>query len=262
MRRGYVDIGSAAKPCQVHYRTLGSGPPLIMLHASPMSSAALAPLLQAVAGHVTAIAPDTPGYGLSDPLDDDRQDLVPYVDALDRVRAALGLERFGLYGSATGAQIGIEYARTHPQRIDYLVLDNAAHFTDAERSDITAGYFPDLTPDAMGSHLARIWTVAREQLMFFPWFMHEPATRLPGAFSDPAIVQAITMAYLGAGPGYDRAYRAAFANEDRDRLAGITVPTAILRWQGSILKPYTDRFDERDWNDNFEMVPAGPAPAD
>ena len=52
----------------MHYRVAGSGPPLFLLHPSPLSSAFMEPLMRRLAGRVTAIAPDTPGFGDSDPI--------------------------------------------------------------------------------------------------------------------------------------------------------------------------------------------------
>src|SRR5690606_14891693 len=53
---------------RIHYRRAGSGPPLVLLHASPSSSRVQIPLLRAWADDFTVIALDTPGFGLSDPL--------------------------------------------------------------------------------------------------------------------------------------------------------------------------------------------------
>ncbi len=251
-------MGTGERRKLIHYRSAGSGHPLVMLHASPMSSAALLPLIEIAKEYASVIAPDTPGYGWSDPLLTASGDLRGYVAALNGFTERLGLEKFGLYGSATGAQIAIEYGKAYPEQISYVILDNAAHFTDAERDAIAAGYFPDLTPDATGSHLTRTWSMARDQGVFFPWHQRTAAARLPASAINVEFVQMIALDYLQAGRDYDRAYRAAFANEKIERLQALTVPTFILRWQGSILRPYTDHFDAVEWPDNFTMVHCGP----
>lgn len=258
LSQNYVNIGSEEQPQLVHFRTAGTGPALVMLHASPMSSAALLPFIRVAAEYNTVIAPDTPGYGWSDPLAEPAEDLAGYVTALYSFTRRLGLETFGLYGTATGAQIAIEFSKTYGARVDYLILDNAAHFTDEERDSIVSGYFPDLTPDATGSHLTRIWSVARDQCMFFPWHQATPQTRLPAGGVNTGVVHQMAMEFLQAGKDYDRAYRAAFANEKMERVRPLTVPVIIMRWQGSILKPYTDRFDSVEWPDNFTMLHSGP----
>ena len=72
----------------------------------------------------------------------------------------------------------------------------------------------------------------------------------------------IALNYLRAGPDYDRAYRAAFANEKITQLRPVSVPTYIVRWEGGILKPYTDRFDSVTWPDHFTMLRCGPTRED
>ena len=53
---------------RVHYRRAGKGPPLLMVHQSPRSSAEYQELMQQWGAHFTCIAPDTPGFGQSQPL--------------------------------------------------------------------------------------------------------------------------------------------------------------------------------------------------
>ena len=259
IRQNYVNIGSEEHQQLVHFRTAGTGPALVMLHASPMSSATLVPFIRVAAEFNTVVAPDTPGYGWSDPLQDPAEDLTGYVKALYSFTRRLGLESFGLYGTATGAQIAIEFSKTYGARVEYLILDNAAHFTDEERDNIVSGYFPDLTPDVTGSHLTRIWSMARDQCLFFPWRQATPETRLPAGGVNTDMVHHMAVEFLQAGKDYDRAYRAAFANEKMERVQPITVPVTIMRWQGSILKQYTDRFDSVEWPNNFTMLHCGPA---
>ncbi len=246
----------------LHYRIAGEGPPLFLLHPSPFSSAFMAPLMQRLRGRATLIAPDTPGFGESDAIVDGdaggTPGLKPYVDAMIALRRALGLERVAVYGSATGAQIAIEWAKADAESVCGLVLDNAASFTDAERATIMDGYFPDLTPAAAGSHLARAWQAAHDATLFFPWQRPASAHRIAERLGSAAAMDFGARAYLAAGPGYEVAYRAAFGNERAERVQPIEAPLVVLRWQGSILKPWMDRFDDLDWGDNVVMAHCGP----
>ena len=45
---------------RVMVRRAGSGPPVVLLHESPRSSAAFIPMIEALAERFTVIAPDTP----------------------------------------------------------------------------------------------------------------------------------------------------------------------------------------------------------
>ncbi len=218
------------------------------------------PLLKRLAPRVTAIAPDTPGFGESDPIEDAPVDLHPFVQAMRALRKALGLRQVAVYGSATGAQIAIEWAKADAAAVCGLVLDNAADFTDAERRRIMDGYFPDVAPVADGGHLARAWQAAHDATLFFPWQRPEDGHRIAPRLGPAAAMDLTARGYLAAGPGYRSAYQAAFRNERAERVRPIRAPLVILRWQGSILKPWTDRFDAYAWNDNVIMAHCGPTP--
>lgn len=259
---------------QTHYRQGGnsnSSEALIMLHASPMSSEALVPIISALGDVCHLIAPDTPGYGQSDPLPEEAlnasANLDPYVAWLEEFIETFTenllaqnkpLKKIGLYGTATGAQIAIEFARNHPDKIDYIILDNAAHFTDADREEIMEKYFPDLSPKSDGSHLQKIWEISESLFQWFPWYQQDEEHRITTKGPIPiATVHATAKAYLNAGTNYDQAYKRAFFNEEADRVLEVKIPVQVIRWEGSIMKKYSDRFDNYDWPENVKMCHCG-----
>ena len=243
----------------LHYRVTGSGPPLFALHPSPLDSAFMAPLMARLADRATVIAPDTPGFGDSDPLPGPIDDLSPCVRVMAALRQALGLDRVGVYGSATGAQIAVEWAKAEPQALSGIMLDNAAAFDDAERSQIIKGYLPDVTPSPDGGHLARAWLAAHDATLFFPWQAPSAENRIAQQLAPAAAMQATARGYLRAGPGYAAVYRAAFRNERVERLAPVSIPFVILRWQGSILARWTGRLDTQSWGAHVTMAHCGPS---
>jgi len=247
-----LDYGDGIQ--QTHFRSSGSGSPLILLHPSPLSSAFMEPLISLFEGMASVYAPDTPGYGASDPLPDPGEDLVGYVEWLRRFMLSQGLKSAGIYGSATGAQIAIQFARTFPEMTDYVVLDNAVHFTDEERAQIMALYFPDMSPKADGSHLQQAWDMSSKVYQYFPWFDQSDKGRVTDREPPVELVHATALNYLLAGTDYDRAYRAAFNNEDARNVQAIKGPVRVMRWQGSILRRYADRLDHFTWPENVQMV--------
>ena len=261
--RGYVNVSADSAPCLMHYYACGSGPPLLLLHPSPASGESYLPLLETLGNHVTAIAIDTLGYGHSDRPPTQPTDLSPYVDALNRFCQALNIDKAIVYGSATGAQIALEFSKQHPERCASTILDNCADFPEAECTAILDGYFPDLAIDYSGAHLTRIWTMALDLHRFFPWHWNDrPEARLPARDLDVNALQLMALQYLQAGPEYDWAYRAAFANERLDNLLATKTRTTILRSAGSVLKRYTACFDDVEWPDNFSMRHCGAKPVE
>lgn len=276
----YVTLGTD-NPWQLHYRSQGADhlPVIVLLHASPMSSATMLPIMNVLSDSFKVIALDTPGYGQSDPLSQtqssenetpsnslERNDslelnnslepnisLEPYVKALNEFINGLGLKQPLLYGSATGAQIAIEYAKAHPANIKGMVLENAAWFKDDERSAILEQYFPDIRPQKDGSHLALVWKMSSQLFHYFPWFDTTENARVGHADIPAQVIQDTLMGYLTAGENYHLAYRAAFMNERPEQLRPVTVPTHILRWPTSLLKQYVDRLDDAELPANIKM---------
>ena len=259
MERSYATVPGPAGDWQIHYRRHGEGPPLVMLHPSPLSGAFLVSQMQRLASQARCIAWDTPGYGASDPLPAswNTRTLKPYVKALDLFVDALGFQEVALYGSATGAQIAIEFARTYSKRCRALLLENLALFSDKEVETITAGYFPDLSPDADGKHLALIWNMARRSTRFFPWQVDHCEAQRRNAYPPPTAINDIASAYLAAGPDYARAYRAAFANERLETLAAVPVPTRIVLWDEGLLGEYGERIAQAPLPEHIQIVRAG-----
>jgi pimeloyl-ACP methyl ester carboxylesterase len=229
---------------RLHWREAGAADalPLVLLHPSPRSSAMYEPWMAMLAPHFRVLALDTPGYGQSDPLAAAPRSLADYLPAVRAwLRDVAGDTPVRLYGSATGAQLGIAFANAYPAAVRHLYLDNAAHFDDAEREALLARYFVDLTPRADGAHLSEAWRLAEQMLQFFPWFAADEEHRVGPPQPQPADVHAMMMDFLVAGPHWAAAYRAAFDHERAEHVQRLTVPATIFRWEASILGRHIDR---------------------
>ena len=259
MHKRYVELPGPEGPWLLHTRCAGSGAPILLLHPSPLSSAFLVPTMQQLEDRFYRIACDTPGFGQSDPLPAawHETDLSPYVRALASLIDALALERPLIYGSATGAQIALAFARAHPQLCSGLLLENIALFSDEERTGIVDDYFPDISPRADGSHLQLLWRIATRSTRYFPWYDDSPGADRRGQDAPPELTQAMVRDYLLAGPDYERAYRAAFASEGPEAFAGLTVPTRIVQWSDSILGDYASRLETAELPPAVQLRHAG-----
>ncbi|MGE0804758.1 MAG: alpha/beta fold hydrolase [Burkholderiaceae bacterium] len=79
------------------------------------------PMLDELDQRFRVVRYDQRGNGLSDWQVDDFA-LERFVEDLESVVDAAGLERFALYGSSQGAPIAIAYACRHPRRVSHLIL--------------------------------------------------------------------------------------------------------------------------------------------
>ncbi|GAB3347306.1 alpha/beta fold hydrolase [Modestobacter lapidis] len=122
----------------------GTGRPVVVLHAAG-GAGAWNPYLEQLSQHFDVIAPDHPGFGLSDELPEvaTMELLVQHYVALFDT---LGLDRFDLVGSSFGGWIAAEIASTVPDRIDRLILMAPAglHLPDAPTANILTMTPPEL----------------------------------------------------------------------------------------------------------------------
>ncbi len=113
----------------IFYREAGprDAPALLLLHGYPSSSRMYEPLLSRLKEHYRLIAPDYPGFGLSQTP---QRSVWPYT--FDRLAAAmleftdaLDLKRYSLYLQDYGGPIGFQMALVRPERVQALVIQNA-----------------------------------------------------------------------------------------------------------------------------------------
>jgi pimeloyl-ACP methyl ester carboxylesterase len=150
---------------QLHYRIARpaaspAGIPLLCLHMSPSSGRVFAPLLGELGRDRVAVAPDTPGFGESDPPP------AP-IEIADFAAANFGLlDELGLAGPVdvlgyhTGSLTAAEMARQRPARVRRLVLVSAPVFTARELAEFRAAY-AERPPAEDGSHLVEHWRAIR-----------------------------------------------------------------------------------------------------
>ena len=226
---------------EVCFRYAGKGPPVVLLHESPRSSAALLPLMERLAGRFTAFAFDTPGFGGSDPLPMDRPSSADYADALADAMTALGIERAPVYGTHTGACIAMALAVGHPAQVSVAVMDGYPIFATAEKEELLREYLPPFRPSWDGTHVAWLWARVRDQFTFFPWYAAGNLGRLPRDPPPLDFHQLVVEDFLRAGDSYRPAYAAAFRFDGLRPLAEVQVPVAIAAREDDLLFSHLDR---------------------
>jgi pimeloyl-ACP methyl ester carboxylesterase len=157
VRRSYVDTRFG----QVHLRAVVPGKeeqqkrPLMALHLSPNSGQVFSSFLPLIGRDRIAVAPDYPGYGMSDAIPG-KQTLSDYAAAMLDVRDALGLEGpVDLLGYHTGAGVALEMARQRPQACGRLALVAVPLLTETERAAGAA--LPPIEFDVEGDFAREEW---------------------------------------------------------------------------------------------------------
>lgn len=155
IKRHYYDCSLG----QLHVRTAGSRShaktPLLCFHQSPQSSRAFTEILNTLGETRLVIAPDTPGFGESDPPKD-MPSIEDFANVMEELIDQLDIDEFDILGYHTGALIGSELALRRPKQIRRLVLIGMPVFTQQEIDAFFEIPWP-LPMKEDGSHITAEW---------------------------------------------------------------------------------------------------------
>ena len=242
--RHFIDVESNGLRRRVHYRLTGKGPPLLMVHQSPRSSKEYEALMQKWANHFTCIAPDTPGFGQSDPLSG-KPEINQYADALIEFLDALGVGQCAAYGFHSGGIILVTAVKRHANRFTTLAVGGYAIWTAEEMALFSDRYLPEFHPANYGEHLTWLWNRILEQSWFFPWFAVDNQHRLSVAHADPQRVDAVVREMLDAGNAYQAGYGAVLrAPRDIPAVDADGPPCLISAYDGDPLQEHINRIGD------------------
>jgi 3-oxoadipate enol-lactonase len=109
-----------ARAAEIAFDDVGSGAPLVLLHAFPLDRRMWWATASALAAHRRVISPDLRGFGET-PL------AAPYsiadlADDLARLMDALGLSRATVGGMSMGGYVALAFAARHGARLEGLIL--------------------------------------------------------------------------------------------------------------------------------------------
>ncbi len=129
-----VDKETVVFGTKIHYLEAGSGPTVILLHGLGGSTQNWALNISVLAQNFRVIVPDQIGFGKSDkPFINYR--IGTYVDYLNQFCKQLKIERASLVGNSMGGWIAAAYAIAFPDRVERLVLVDAAGYAPPANFD-------------------------------------------------------------------------------------------------------------------------------
>lgn len=121
----FLDLGGGLS---VHIRDEGKrdGPAILLVHGSNASLHTWEPWVARLGDTYRIISLDLPGHGLTGPNPTGDYHYKAYVDVVDRVATQLKADRFTIGGNSMGGGVAWHYAVTHPDKVEGLVLVDAA----------------------------------------------------------------------------------------------------------------------------------------
>ena len=239
-----VEITSGIK-ASIVCRTVGDGPPVLLLHGWAASWHLWEETMLALAAAgFRAYAPDHIGCGESSKpfCAYTPRDLALYVEGL---RAALGLDRFALVGHSLGGHMALSYALAHPEHVERLALVDPAYAPlrqikpSVSQVMLAAVGLPLLGELALTLTPVRLlrWVIGQS------WGGFYQPERLPSDFLDrmaidylakasPLVANTVTYLLLSSLPGLSRLKRDA---DLRARVGEISMPSIVFWGQHDAL---------------------------
>jgi 2-hydroxy-6-oxonona-2,4-dienedioate hydrolase len=216
---------------KIHYLEAGSGPAVILLHGLGGDASNWAQNIGPLSQKYRVIVPDQIGFGKSEkPLINYR--VATLVDFLDGLYKQLGITKASLVGNSLGGWTVAAYALAHPEKVDRLVLVDAAGF--ALTGDLDPRVLNALNPSTRD---------AVKQVMELIFYNKQ-------MFASEAAVDALFARKMAAGDGYtiQRFIDSIAHGEDvlDKKLAAVKQPTLIVWGREDGLTPLAigERFNK------------------
>ena len=116
----------------LNFQEAGSGAPLILLHAFPLSSEMWRPQIDALSSDLRIIAPDLPGFGNSPDFENDAS-IEHMANAVMALLQQLEItEKIILGGLSMGGYVALAFARLFPESLRALILCDTRAESDTE----------------------------------------------------------------------------------------------------------------------------------
>ncbi len=228
----FIDLGNGIT---AHVRDQGKrdGRALVLIHGSNASLHTWEPWVKRLGGTYRIISLDLPGHGLTGANPKGDYDYPAFVDVVDRVMGKLGVTHAVIAGNSMGGGVTWMYALAHPEKVDGLVLVDAAGAPEWQAKKIPIGF-----------RLARMPIINNLMLYITPRSVFDSS--LHGSVSVQSIVtpEAVDRYWeLNRYPGNRAGTLARFALAHNNhpatkaQLAKIAAPTLILWGQEDSLIP-------------------------
>lgn len=203
---------------QTHVRTAGdkNNPILLLLHQTPSSGVMFEKLMKEMSEDFFLIAPDLPGFGMSDPAK--RDTIESYAEVIWDSLSELTNNPIHIIGHHSGVAVAVEMAVTNPEHTISLALCGPTVMDDDLKAILPSKAEP-FTPSTSGEHLIQMWNRIRSK----------------DQNADLALTERETLLGLALEERYLSAYKAVVAYKIEESLKQIKCPCLVFAGTNDIL---------------------------
>jgi pimeloyl-ACP methyl ester carboxylesterase len=149
------------------YQSVGSGTPLVLIHAFPMDSRMWQDTAFVLSSRCRVITPDMRGFGRST-LGDGEPSIADMADDVAALLDHLGLARATVGGLSMGGYVSLAFAARHRERLERLILADTRAAADSEiaragRADALARVQNEGVPALVERQLAALLSPAASE---------------------------------------------------------------------------------------------------
>ena len=240
----------------LHYKEYGSGEPvMVLLHGFGASTFSWREVVEPLSAHGRVIVYDRPAFGLTErPLAGDWTGENPYSPGIQPeillgLMDALGVEKAILVGNSAGGTVAVQTALQSPQRVQALVLVDAAILTEGSGVPAWARWILD-TPqaDRLGPLAAR--SLENRGVEFLKTAWHDPSKiseDILAGYRKPLQME-----------NWDRALweltRAARPSGLREQLGKLNLPVLVVSGDDDRIVPTVQSLELADLIPGAELV--------
>ncbi len=227
----FIDVGGT----RAHVLDQGKpdGMPLVLIHGSLESLQVWDGWMAELKDRYRLISVDLPGHGLTGPWARGEYTVDAYADFIEVLADTLQLDRFAIAGHSLGGAVAWTFAATRPERVNHLILVDAAAFPRESRP-------------TWRTRLARAPVIGDIGIYFKPEWVSRDA--LKEVYADPAMVtpeRVRRFAELQRYPGNRKATLQRTRTQeplDPTPLKRLDVPTLIIWGAQDRWTPVADAF--------------------
>ncbi|MBC5993479.1 alpha/beta fold hydrolase [Pontibacter cellulosilyticus] len=213
----FISIAGA----NLHYRDEGQGTPIILLHGTAASLNTWDGWTKELSKTHRVLRLDLPGFGLTGRNQTDTYSIAYYSELVQQFMDEMGIDKAHIAGSSLGGQIAYDFAASHPERVQKLILVSPTGVTNANDKSISMPFLMAQTP------------LLKESLKYItPRFIVEKSLKEVYGDDSRLTDEAITLSHdLLLREGNREAFILRMNTVDEDNLAKLTqvkAPTLIL----------------------------------